>query len=431
MEYGLTEHPGRWALVNEVHARPYEELNTPERGSHLALMSGEHAGEVEYEHLVRLCRHYGTPEPGPDTHHFMVDLGPVRVRWERHTEFCTYTFFRQGGFDDPFAHPVIDFLPRDWLAALPGTVLAAVHFALEPREQGAARPPEALAALFNGNTLVGSRIAGGAGRMYSDLWLHDDGFARILIQDEGFNARQAGRHVQRLLEVHTYRLMALLALDPARRAAPELSRADAELNNIAAAMAESQQDQTDARLLERLSAVASDIEAVTAATSYRFGAARAYYNIVQRRLQELREERIQGVQPLGEFLERRMAPAMQTCEEVGGRARGLSDRGARMAALLRARVEVQLETQNQDQLAAMNRRAELQLRLQETVEGLSVVAISYYVTGLIGYLLKGAKAGGLPFVQPDLFTGIAVPLVVAALWLGLKRAKRFLKEEEK
>ena len=45
-------------------------------------------------------------------------------------------------------------------------------------------------------------------------------------------------------------------------------------------------------------------------------------------------------------------------------------------------------------LGAMNRRQQLQLRLQATVEGLSVAAITYYIVGLVGYAAKGLKEGG-------------------------------------
>ena len=428
MDYGLTEHGLRRELVAEIHARPYELVEAPERGSHIALLTGERTHAADRMHLLRLCREYGAPEPAEGATHFAIDLGPMRLRWERHTEFSTYTFIRRAPFDDPFAEPVVGFLPRDWLAGAPGEVLAAVHFAVEPRD-GAPRSPEQLASLFDGNTIVGSRIASGGGRVYSDLRLHDDGFSRILIRDDGMNPRQAGRHLQRILEVHTYRLTALLALPEARRVAPALSAADAELVAIASAMTNTEEGQSDARLLERLSAVAAQVEEIANATNYRFGAARAYYALVRRRVEELREDRIKGIQPIGEFLDRRMGPAMRLCEDTADRQQRLSDRAARMAALLRARVEVQLETNNQALLATMNRRALLQLRLQETVEGLSVVAISYYLTGLVGYLAKGAKAGGAPFVTPDIATGIAVPVVALTAWFGLKRAKRVLKKE--
>ena len=113
-------------------------------------------------------------------------------------------------------------------------------------------------------------------------------------------------------------------------------------------------------------------------TAYRFGAAAAYYRLVQQRVEDLREQRLAGFPPIREFMERRLAPAMATCQSVAARQTDLSTRIARRSALLRTRVDIELERQNQELLVQMNRRAKLQLRLQETVEGLSVVAITYY-----------------------------------------------------
>ena len=95
---------------------------------------------------------------------------------------------------------------------------------------------------------------------------------------------------------------------------------------------------------------------------------------MERRIAELREGRVEGMPTLREFVERRLLPAMKTCETVARMQEGLSARISRASELLRTRVDIELERQNQELLAQMNRRAKLQLRLQETVEGLSVVA---------------------------------------------------------
>jgi uncharacterized membrane-anchored protein len=186
---------------------------------------------------------------------------------------------------------------------------------------------------------------------------------------------------------------------------------------------------TERQLLAELTALAAEIESVAADTASRFDASTAYYQVVRQRLEELRQQRIQGLQTLTEFLDARLAPAVATCTATGQRQQSLAERAARLTALLRARVEVELQQQNRGLLDSMDRRAKLQLRLQETVEGLSVVAIGYYGVGLIGYLLKGLAASGWP-VNPTLGIGIAVPLVVGAAWFGLTRTKRRLHREE-
>ena len=426
MALTLNEHPLREDLVLELHARPYEPLHPPEQASHLAVVTGEQGGDESREHLAALCQHYGAPPPAEGASFYSQDLGPFRVRWELHTEFCTYTFFRQAPFDAPFEEPVIGLVPAEWLGRLPGQVLGAVHLAFESRE-APERSAEERARLFGGNAVIGSRVAGGAAYAWSDMRMHGDRFSRVLIRDVSLSGRQAGRLAQRLLEINTYRLMALLALPPAREASPRIYQADRRLADIAARMADSRDESTDADLLAELSHLAGEIEEMAAHTSYRFGAASAYHAIVTQRLRELRQERIQGLQTFSEFLERRLAPAMRTCEATAERQEALSQRAARITSLLRARVEVGLEEQNRDLLGSMDRRARLQLRLQETVEGLSVVAISYYLVGLVGYVLKGLDATGMPLDAAQ-GMGLAVPVVALLAWFGLKRARKRLQD---
>lgn len=78
----------------------------------------------------------------------------------------------------------------------------------------------------------------------------------------------------------------------------------------------------------------------------------------------------------------------------------------------------------------MNRRAKLQLRLQETVEGLSIAAVSYYLVSLVGYLAKGMKSFGLP-LSPEQITALSIPVVVVLIWLGVRRVKRTLRGERR
>ncbi len=424
MAYLGKEHPLRDELDNEIRARPYIPMRMPERISHIAVMTGENGAKQERAHLVKLCKQFNVAAPLKNSTHFISDMGPFRIRWERHTEFSTYTFFRSEECEEPFSHPVIEFVPKDWLRKMPGEVMNAVHLELETAKSPERTPTE-VARYFEGNTYVGCEIAGGAGVVLTDLRVHEDRFMRVLMRDVSMTDRQAGRYVQRVLEIETYRIMALLGLPLAREASPRIRFVDESLAEIAVQMSDKEENKKDGELLDQLSTLAAEIEAISARNSYRFGATRAYYAIVQQRLDELREGRLEGLPTLSETIERRMAPAMKTCDHTSNRQHSLSQRVSRVASLLRARVEVELEKQNQEVLSAMNKRAELQLRLQETVEGLSVVAISYYLIGLLGYGAKGAKALGLP-VDPALVTGIGVPVVAVLLWTALRKTKKLL-----
>ena len=417
------DHPLRRRLTDEVHARPIQPLTAPLRASHLAMLTAGVPDSAEREHLATLCAGLAAPPPPAETDHFSLDLGLGRLRWERHTEFSTYTLFRPGPFAEPFDDHALALLPADWLDGLPGQRLVAVHLALDTTEQDHDR----LEAAFTGHVLAGSQLLGGAARGWSDYRIHRDGFGRVLVEDCGLTAGQGGRLVQRLLEIETYRMMALLAFPAAREVGQTARQIDQDLAGMVARLAAPPcgDPGDDRRLLDRLTGLAAECERMTAATSYRFSAARAYYAIVRSRIDELREDRIPGTQTIAEFMDRRLAPAMKTCEAMAELQDGLARRVARAADLLRTRVDIALEEKNRDLLASMNRRAHQQLRLQETVEGLSVVAISYYLLGLVGYLAKGAKAAGLR-VDPDIAVMIGLPLVLGMVWLGVRRLRRAL-----
>ena len=125
-----------------------------------------------------------------------------------------------------------------------------------------------------------------------------------------------------------------------------------------------------------------------------------------------------------EFTERRLSPAMRTCEAVSGRLSTVSERVARATQLLSTRVGISRERQNQALLESMDRRAKLQLRLQETVEGLSIAAITYYIVGLVGYAAKGAKQAGVLPASPDVVTAVSIPIVLLVVAMGVRRVRK-------
>jgi uncharacterized membrane-anchored protein len=299
--------------------------------------------------------------------------------------------------------------------------------AIEPCD-GPERDNDQLVALFDGNPVVGASTVGGAGRAWSDFKIHDDGLSWILLRDCGLSDNQAGRLAKRLLEINAYRAMALLGFPLARDVATPLSAADQRLAQVASRLASGESSNPSAfehELLAELTHLAAEIENVAAQTTYRFDASHAYYVVMQQRLQQLRQDRIEGLQTFSEFLDARLAPAIATCDATQKRQHELADRAARLTTLLRARVDVSLQEQNRRLLESMDRRAQLQVRLQETVEGLSVIAIGYYGVGLVGYALKGLQGSGLP-VNAELWMGVALPFVIGFAWFGLRRLKRHL-----
>ncbi|NQV48768.1 MAG: DUF3422 domain-containing protein [Rhodospirillaceae bacterium] len=429
------EHTLRKELAEEVHARPYGLVRPPIRVSHLVVLSGEGQTAADHRHITSLCASFGAP--GPDTgathHSGVLESGSgseLRFKWERHTEFSSITFYADGAFKDPFADPVIGRIPADWMSNLPGQVLSATHLVLESEDMPE-RDFASLASLFANNTVTGSGMRGGQALVWTDFRVHEDGFNRILVRNNGMNQRQAGRLVQRLLEVGTYRMMAMLSFPLARDLFPKVAEAERTLRDLINGMAENDGSEDERQTLKTLTTLAARIEGLSLDVNYRFTASSAYHALVTRRIKELREVRIEdisqvrGLQPPGEFVIRRLAPAMDTCRAAAERITTLSERIGRASALLRTRVDVALEEQNRDLLESMDRRARTQLRLQETVEGLSVVAISYYLLGMVNYAAKSVKAAGLP-INSDMVTGLSLPIVIGVIWFGIRRLRRAL-----
>jgi len=338
-----------------------------------------------------------------------------------------YTFIVAGAGAHPFDDPAIAAVPADWLAGLPGQLMEAAHVALLPPGPDEAEPLAAARRLFPGDLLVGSVVSGGAAAAFTDFRVRPDGFSRVLVLDRRMTPAQAGRVVQRLLEIDTYRIMALLTLPVAQALAPEIARCEREVAGITAAMVTAR-DPDEPVLLDRLTRLAAEIDSRQADNLYRFSAANAYDGLVQRRIQDLRETRVSGLQTLQEFTERRLAPAMNTCRSVAARQEELSRRVARATQLLATRVGVSREQQSQSVLEAMNRRVRLQLRLQSTVEGLSIAAVTYYIVGLVGYAAKAFKAAG-GHVDPDLVMGISIPIIAALMALGLRKVRQAVAHE--
>lgn len=429
MSQRFPQHPQRLALNNEVHARPFIVLDAPARLAMLTVWFDGPPGDAEYAHLAELCVHFGVAPPASGVRHFNADFGGFRFKWERHGEFATLMVHCPGAdADAPFAPDAAQALPAHWLAELPGQVIAAVHLTLLPDSE-ALQSPRCRARWFAHPPIIGVEVGGGAMRAYTDFHVAEDGFSRWLLVDAGGDAHQLGRDAQRLCEIEAYRMMAMLAFPLAQSVGKELDAIEQDLGRATVALASAAADD-DATLLASLADQAVRIERLAHRTSFRFGATRAYHDLVQRRLRDLREQRLPGLQPASVFLDRRMGPAMATVDSVGRRLDDLARRLTRANALLRARVDLNREQQNQRMLDALNRRGELQLRLQQTVEGLSVAAITYYATGLVGYLAKAAKSAGAP-VNADVVAGLAVlPLALAVAWFT-HRLRRHLTSDLK
>jgi uncharacterized membrane-anchored protein len=415
----------RQRLADEMHARPFESVATPSRVLSVAtLRRGPEQDAACLAHLAELDASL-LGQGGAASHLRLLWQG-MRIKWERHTEFYSFSFFDSGGataLDESFATDWLDVLPAGWLSRLPGETIAATQIAVlaSPGEAPHARN---VAPVFGAELIVGNRIAHDAATVVTDLRTVQ-GVTRFLVFDHALNRRRAGRMVQRLIEIDTYRMMALLSWPLASRRMSELGTEEAQLASLMDRF-RTATDGDDA-LLQELTGLAAQVEHAMADHGARFSATQAYSGIVDRRIAELRERVVPGLQPLSEFLSRRFKPAVDSCAATAARQAQLSERIARAAQLLQTRTEVERERQNQTLLTSLNKRQGMQLRLQETVEGLSVLAMTYYGVGLSGYLLKPlAKAMG---AEEAMVTLVAVPVIGLLVLLSLRRLRRRLAAE--
>ena len=414
----LTAHRLRAAVLGEVHARPFTAIETPRRILHFAFETTADAARADRAALADFCARR-EPEPlKPSAKQHRVTLGGTTLRWEQHSEFTTYTWELPSERETPF-HPAASSLAEP-MAGLPqpGPLLVALdlHLLVEKKI--------AFERLFDRASLAVAENSDGLALFATDFQADPSGYVRILVLDRGLSPERAGALVQRIVELETYRTLALLGLPEAQRLSPSINRIEARLAEVTEEMRRTADKLIDNhRLLDELTALAAELEAGAAASLFRFGASRAYNEIVQLRLQTIGERKVEGFPTWSSFLARRMAPAMRTCVTTEERQTTLSEKLARAANLLRTRVDVEIERQNRDLLKSMNERTRLQLRLQTTVEGLSVAAVSYYVVGLFGHLVKGLHDEGVP-VDISLATALFVPVAVLAIWFVVRRIRR-------
>ncbi len=423
------DDPLRRTLHNEVHARPSARVRLPALITYVAVLNADIGREQECAHLQRLPGHADLTLQQLQGNFLRLRCEGYTVKWERHTEFTRYSIVQPLPAHALWGSSLPELTPHvstgtDWLRGIPGQTVAAIQLAMLPEGMGEADMLAKAQRWLGEGIVVASHMGNTVqGQAHSCLLTHfrigADGFERMLVLTQGETPEgRAGRISQRVLELETYRLMALRGLPVTKRLSPELALAETQLAGIAARLDAKQG--SDQELLDDLVALAAKVERATAEHGYRFSATRAYDALVRERIAELRERPVHGTQTVGEFMQRRLGPAMATVAATAQRLAALSERVVRTSALLRTRVDIATETQNQQLLAKLTRGQELQLRLQSTVEGLSIAAISYYVVSLLFYVAKALKQAGAP-IEPELAVGLLIPLVLWGVWRTVQR----------
>ena len=420
----IQDHPLRYQLANELHARPFPTMQGPSTVVYLTLKKEHEAvhrdRDEDLRHLIDLLDLHDATHPKPGATHHSAQIGRHHLKWEQHTEFVSYMIYSVGVSTRAFDPVDFEVFPENWLATDPGKRVTSLVFRVEPRPL-ADEMARNLRDWFVPESLAVSEVLDDSAVVAGDFRIDPAGHMRfaVFVSPET-GARRVGRIVQRLCEIETYRAMSMLGFTRSHGLSPSIGLLDTHLSEMMMLMTGGQMpaDQT----LTQLLTISAELETMAAQSAFRFGATGAYEALVNQRIRLLREERFEGYQSFADFMLRRYEPAMRTVKSTEARLGILADRARRAGELLRTRVDVERSAQNQALLESMDRRADLALRLQTTVEGLSVVAISYYSVSLAAYA-GYPLAAMLGFNKGSLTAMITLP-VVALVWFAVRRIRK-------
>jgi uncharacterized membrane-anchored protein len=387
---------------------------------YVAVINREVTLQDELKHLQQLPGQSAFSIEKLKTNFCQIQFETHTLIWERHTEFTRYTIIQKLPGEVIWGQAFPDLSTAvatgsEWLESIPGKTITAIQLVILKDGMDDPRALRHAKLWLGDSSLIGAKMGRTAtghphSHLMSNLRIDAQGFERVLVlASPETSPNRAGRIAQRILELETYRMMALLSLPVAKSLGSKLAQTEVQLVEITQRL-EKKVD-ADEVLLKDLAGLAVQVESATAEHSYRFSAARAYNAIVLERISEMRESPLSGMQSVGEFMQRRLAPAMATVNATSDRLGNLAQRISRASALLRTRVEIVAEQHNQQLLEKLTRGQALQLRLQSTVEGLSIAAITYYVVSLALYVGKAIKALGLN-INPELFAGLMIPFIL-------------------
>lgn len=403
-------HPARDFLISEAHARPSQNISGPANILHIAFRAEPSIREQFYNFL----------SPNSDmivTRHVSGAFGQVQVKVEHHTEFMSCTVF-QDEVETNNQLDLLEFLNKN-LPMQEVEILVLLKLDIFPSQSALlkAAPHD-------------QRIYGGIFRkaisVQSSFVPNEDGFIKFLIHSKNLTSNELGRRLQRLMEMETYRTMALLGLPEARKVSSELTILEKELEALTRRLRGSSENtqQESETLFEHLSILSERANVLAAHSRYRFAASLAYGKLFDQRLDSLEEEKVNKLQTITGFLRSRFEPAIATIESTLKRQQTLTNDLSRALVLLRTRIELNLAKGNQALLLSMNKRHDQQLKISQTVEGLSIIAITYYAVGLASYVLKAVTAQPWVPFSSTLLTAISVPFILVIVWHLLRRVRK-------
>ena len=434
----MKQHHLRPILSGELHTRPFHDFEGTGRFIRFIYLAGAEEAYL-FEQINRWLAQQGMAVITSDEKFRRESRDGFALRIERHSEFVTISFIdhdqaskplragalASGAFDAAsFPH-----LPFSLIEEIKQPVFHAIWLEIAgkpPRKIS----PDKVAELLHCRTAASSVISGGAGQVHYSFDNDEKGFSRALLFNDSISPSRMGRVILRMVELETYRMLALLGLPVIRQYGAEVSGIETQLKNLTSAISALISDASEqaGSLLPQLSSLAAQIETISAETSFRLSATNAYQEVFYARMERLNISRLDGHQGLYGFIDRRMMPALQTCSAFSRRLEDLSRRVERTGSLLRTHAEYVIQNQNTALLTSMNSRAQAQYRLQQTVEGLSVIAGTYYGVGLVGVLAKLLPSHILQNISVDMIKAISVPFVAILIAFILRRGTHLAKK---
>mgnify|MGYP003323381045 FL=1 len=336
--------------------------------------------------------------------HSLMSVEDGVLRWERHTEFWSVTYAGNG----PPGKKTLKHV-----TSLDGELVTALRIFLTDNEATLVEQGE----LRNG-FLLGGTFKGGTVEVLTDFWLRKNGCVNMVVRGRFADEAERGRFIKSLIDLEMYRVGALRGLTQIRPQFGTLERLEADYSHVTASLKELNSD----RLAEALTIykqLAIDTNQLLDSVRYRIAATKAYYSIVETRLTELDEVSHATRQTLSGFIAQRLKPGVDTVIAFDNRAKQLEASVTNSLRLYNAILENEIQQQNQQLLTSMEQSTKQQVRLAKAVEGFSVIALTYYAVGLLGYV---GTALNYPFTA-WIIAG-AVPIIGVAVWLLTQWAKR-------
>ena len=429
------------SFKDELHARPYIKLGNNLRTFHFAYLIKENDEKKSWNYLDKFLRKINFQKlPNESSKYWVAEGKDLTVRYECHTEFISLTLIYPNKIENKnkpklFDENFLNLLPIEFLENFPGDHFLSTWIEMVPSNFNF-RPID-IEDYFYHDNFAGSNVAEDGANVFMSFKSDrtdflGSGFRRVFIQNKNLRTRRTGRLLQRIVELETYQVLSLLGLPQVRQETSNLSNLEKQITEITKSVSKTAKKNLNKKSIDypdyqqdlnELSYVVAKIEEIDSSTNYRLSATAAYYKLVEQRIQDLREERLESFQTSYEFLSRRLQPAIRTTEAFSRRLESLATRAQRADNLVRTQIEMGVQIQNKNLLESMELRARAQLRLQETVESLSIVAITYYIVGLLSTLVDPINFEKF-FISKTVFLALCVPIILILIWYIAKMVRK-------